>query len=89
MSNELRVELGKRREVILDAIRGERERQVVRWKHDDDHSLWEWVAIVVQQLGDCLDASERGDEGRAYIEGVQAAAVIVAMLENYMPVGIA
>ena len=73
----------KQRAVALAKVMKERGRQSRKWGnlHDSQHSHAEWFGIAQKQLGDTSRVMLNG--GDLEREVVQAAAVLVAWIENF------
>lgn len=80
--NMIRAMLGSRAHgVAMDAL-CERCRQIAKWgEKDHDHGLW--VLILLEELGEAAEASLEGDAHGYRRELVQAAAVVLAMIEAH------
>jgi NTP pyrophosphatase (non-canonical NTP hydrolase) len=66
---------------VVDDIRRERERQIMKWGEQDRTDLY-WLAILVEEVGEVGRALVEGNAYQMKKELVQVAAVIVAWLEN-------
>lgn len=66
---------------VLEFIRRERLRQDQKWD-DQLHAPGDWLLILVEEIGEAAKALLIGDREQATIELFQAAAVIVAWLEQ-------
>lgn len=69
---------------IIKLILDERGKQNRRWGSPDHNDLF-WNAILNEEIGEIARAILTEDSTQLATELVQAAAVIVAWLENQMP----
>jgi len=74
--------------LILEDIVDERARQDEKWRDQSHHSLTEWMIILMEEIGELAAAilcHKFGKEDHPELnwqkEAIQAAAVLVAMLE--------
>ena len=72
------MELGKE---ILTLIEAERTKQEARWG-EQQHLHGTWTLILMEEIGEASEAMLKGRQTEAVFELVQAAAVIVAWLED-------
>lgn len=65
---------------VLADVEAERRRQEERWgaAHDDDHTLFDFVAITTEHLGRVVSAPELGQAREQF---VRVAALAVAAVE--------
>lgn len=68
-------------ERVLEFIRRERLRQDQKWG-EQLHAPGDWLLILAEEIGEAARATLIGDREQTTIELIQAAAVIVAWLEQ-------
>ena len=76
-------------EVILDgiitSILDERKDQDRTWggaAHDDTHSGFDWIALIVKQLGRATESANDGDSQDFVFSMVRTAALAIAAIES-------
>lgn len=67
---------------IFESIRNERKRQDDKWGADRDLNNYEWLAILMEEVGEASQDSLNGYILRLRGELIQSASVIVAWIEN-------
>jgi len=73
------------RNAIFDAIEVEREYQDRKWGtiEENPHTVAEWVGLAMEEVIEADEARQQGNYQFVKMELVQAAAVIVAALEQH------
>ena len=74
-------QLSGRIEAALDGVRQERYRQLGIWG-DQEHELFKWIAIALEELGEAAKAALEGDITAYHKELIETAAVCVAAAED-------
>lgn len=69
------------RKEILTLIEAERTKQEAKWG-EQQHLHGTWTLILMEEIGEASEAMLKGRQTEAVFELVQAAAVIVAWLED-------
>jgi len=69
--------------MILEKITAERERQELRHP-DRKNTTAEWGEILIEELGEAASCRLNREYSEAVTEMIQAAAVIVAWIEDYV-----
>jgi|AntDeeMinimDraft_6_1070357.scaffolds.fasta_scaffold14704_2 hypothetical protein len=71
---------------IYEEIQAERDHQRRKWggaEHDDQHTTFDWLAILTKHVGQAFDPGERGrlDIPKYRHQMIRVAAVAVAAIE--------
>jgi NTP pyrophosphatase (non-canonical NTP hydrolase) len=79
--------MNKYQSLILQQVLNERIRQDEKWGTHRDMSHFEWMAVIIEELGEVGRAMLTADHVKVLDELIQVTAVAVAWCENILEFG--